>query len=160
MTEKVQGLLKIHHRFCTPYNYSLGDVLSHFYTELREKHRILGRRCPECRGVYVPPVDFCRVCFVDAEEWTEVSERGEVWNYTIVQFPFANQPPVVKVPYAYVMVRLDGADTSFYHILQEVDLRDVRIGMRIEAVWERKERVKSSDVKHIFSPIRYFRPVR
>jgi len=52
---------------------------------------------------------------------------------------------------AYALVRLDGADTGFLHLLGEADTKGLRIGMRVEAVFG-EERVGN------ILDIRYFRP--
>jgi len=50
-------------------------------------------------------------------------------------------------------MRMDGTDGGLVHYLGEVDSRDVRIGMQVEAVFKPKKERKGS----IFD-IKYFRP--
>ena len=49
---------------------------------------------------------------------------------------------------------LDGADIPMLHVLQECALEDVRMGMRVEAVWVPKEQLGPT-----MSSIRYFKPI-
>ena len=51
------------------------------------------------------------------------------------------------------MIRLDGADISFLHLIQEIDLADIRIGMRVQAVWKDK-----SDWGTTLENIKWFKP--
>ena len=49
---------------------------------------------------------------------------------------------------------LDGADIPFAHVLQECSLEDVRMGMRVEAVW-----VPPEELGPTMASIRFFRPL-
>ena len=53
------------------------------------------------------------------------------------------EPPVV-----FGAVRLGGADTCLVHMLSEVDLENLKIGMRLEAVFESDRKTNILDVKH------------
>jgi uncharacterized OB-fold protein len=58
----------------------------------------------------------------------------------------------MKPPFAYGMMLLDGASTGLVHFLGEVDLKEIKAGMRVEAVFK-EERV--GDILDI----KYFRPI-
>ena len=51
------------------------------------------------------------------------------------------------------LIMLDGADLSLMHLLQEVAVEDVHIGLRVEAVW-----VDDDKIGPTLESIRYFRP--
>jgi len=133
-----------------PNTYYAGPVGSRFLSELRDKKRIMGIRCPTCNRVYVPPRATCKVCFNKLEEWVEVSDKGTLLTYAIVRQPSPVQP--VEPPFAYGIVHLDGADTGFVHLLGEVELDRLRIGMRVQVVFK-EERVGS------ILDIKYFKPL-
>jgi uncharacterized OB-fold protein len=57
------------------------------------------------------------------------------------------------LPVAYGIIKLDGADTGFVHMLGEVDLDKIKIGMRVKAVFREDER------KGNILDINYFKPV-
>jgi hypothetical protein len=57
-------------------------------------------------------------------------------------------------PYACVQVLFDGADIPMGHVLQECALEDVRMGMRVQAVWAPKEELGPS-----MTSLRYFKPI-
>jgi uncharacterized OB-fold protein len=48
---------------------------------------------------------------------------------------------------------LDGADIPFFHLIQEIAAADVRMGMRVRAVWEDADKRLPS-----FTAIKYFKP--
>jgi uncharacterized OB-fold protein len=113
--------------------------------------RIVGQRCPSCQKVYVPPRGSCPTCAVPTAEEVPVADTGTVTTFCIVNIPFAGQ--AVRVPYVSASVLLDGADIPMFHLVQEVDAQDVRMGMRVQAVWAPPEEL-APDV----NSIRYFRP--
>lgn len=140
-----------------PFRHTAGRFASRFFRELRDNKKIFGVRCPRCQRVLLPPRPFCERCFASIDEWVELGNQGTLEAFTICYVPFMGLP---KPPIAMIMVRPDGADSSMQHILAEVDLSDpakvkdnVKIGMRVEAVWKDKRRGEIGDIEH-------FRPVR
>ena len=140
--------IEIFHRpLSLPFTLSAGALLSRFYADIREQRSIHGVRCSSCRMVLVPPRGVCPRCWADTAGWIEVAERGIVTSFVVVNVPFHGQQ--MDLPYVLAWVRLDRADTSFLHILGEVAPADVRMGMRVEAVW-REERTgfPNDDIDH------------
>jgi len=58
----------------------------------------------------------------------------------------------VEPPLVYGIIQLDGADTGFVHMLGEVEPEQLRVGMRVQAVFK-EERVAS------VLDIKYFKPL-
>ena len=138
-------------RIDIPNTYSAGTVGSHFLTELRDNKHILGMKCEKCNVVYVPPRSTCKYCFAKlADSWVEVGDKGTLLTYTVNFAPTAAQP--VESPIIYGIVQLDGATTGFVHMLGEVDLEDLRIGMRMQAVFQ-------PEPKASILAIKYFKPL-
>ncbi|MCP4568935.1 MAG: Zn-ribbon domain-containing OB-fold protein [FCB group bacterium] len=136
-------------RIKVPYSWQAGETASFFLTQLRDKKIIWGKACPECRKVLVPPRKSCPFCFVDTEKWIQLSSRGIIETFTIVKRDTPVQP--LKAPFAYAVIRLDGADTGFVHLLGGVDLEKIQEGMAVEAVF-------SEDRKGSLLDIAYFKP--
>ena len=132
------------------YTYTAGRARSAFLRALAGR-RIVGERCPECRSVYVPPTGSCSTCGVPTEERVEVAHSGTVTTFCIVNLPFYGQQ--ITPPYVCASVRLDGADTTLFHLIQEIPADEVRIGMRVEAVWAPEAEMEAS-----VETITYFRP--
>ena len=133
------------------YEYVTGRAQSRFLRGIAEG-RILGQRCVECRRVYVPSRGACPRCGVRTEEEVQVSDKGTVTTFCIVRVPSENLS--FTPPYVCAAVLLDGADIPFMHVLQECALEDVRMGMRVQAVWVPKEQLGPT-----MSSIRYFKPI-
>ena len=98
-----------------------------------EQGHLVGQRCPVCRKVYIPPRGACPVDGVPTEEEVELPDRGIVTTFCIVNVPFYGQK--IKPPYVCAYILLDGADIAFLHLILDCPAEDVRMGMRVEAVW-------------------------
>ena len=67
----------------------------------------------------------------------ELPDRGTVTTFCIVNVPFAGQR--VTPPYVAAYVLLDGADIPLQHLILGCPADEVRMGMRVEAVWKPRE---------------------
>ena len=101
-------------RIKVPYAWNAGETASYYLTRLRDEQKIVGKRCPKCTKVLVPPRKSCPFCFVDTTEWIPLSGKGVVETFTIVRRDTNIQP--MKAPFAYAVIKLDGADTGFVHM--------------------------------------------
>lgn len=133
------------------YTYTAGQAPSRFLRGIAQG-RILGQRCPECKKVYVPPRGGCPRCGVPTEEEVQVSDKGTVTTFCITRIP--SQALSVEVPYVAAHILLDGADIPFLHLIGDCPVDDVRMGMRVQAVW-----VPPEEFKPTLENIRFFRPI-
>ncbi len=123
------------------YHYSAGQYGSRFLQALKDQ-KILASRCGSASGgcglVLVPPRIVCARCFKKMEEFVELPPTGVLTSYTQVTFPFIDPFTGEKrpIPYCYGMIRFDGADNTFQYFLEETDIRKIRIGMRLRAVFK------------------------
>jgi uncharacterized protein len=118
------------------YLYAASPEESAFYRAL-EEGRIIGQRCPVCQKVYVPPRSACPVDGVATTDEVELSDQGTVTTFCIVNVPFLGQK--ITPPYVSAYVLLDGADIAFLHLILDIPAEEVRMGMRVEAVWKPRE---------------------
>jgi len=95
--------------------------------------RLLGQRCGVCGQVYVPPRGTCPADGVPTSEEVELPETGTVTTFCIVNVGYPGQK--VSPPYVAAAVLLDGADIAFQHLVLGCDPGEVRMGMRVRAVW-------------------------
>lgn len=133
------------------YKWWLGQAMGRFYRTIKEQCKIWGNKCPSCGLVYVPPKENCPKCFAKINEFVEVGDTGRLLTYTVVRYsvPFV-QPQ--EPPFALGVVLLDGADTGFTHLLGEVDLDRIQVGMRMRAVYRDVREGNLLDIKY-FKPI-------
>ncbi|WP_204005228.1 Zn-ribbon domain-containing OB-fold protein [Virgisporangium aurantiacum] len=96
--------------------------------------RLLGQRCPVCGKVYIPPRGACPADGVPTTDEVELPSTGTVTTFCVVNVPFAGQR--VKPPYVAAQVLIDGADIPLQHLILGCPADEVRMGMRVEAVWK------------------------
>ena len=118
------------------YNYAASPEESLFYRGLNEG-RIMGQRCPTCQKVYIPPRSACPADGTPTEEEVELSQTGTVTTFCIVNVPFLGQK--ITPPYVSAYVLLDGADIAVLHLILGVPAEEVRMGMRVKAVWKPRD---------------------
>lgn len=137
-------------KMALPYSYFAGRVGSKFITTIRDQKKIMGVKCPTCNTVYVPPRQVCDVDFTDIRDsWVDLSNTGTVVNYTVVRYDDKHLPR--KAPFVLALVKLDGAGTPFMHIVEECKIEEVKIGMKVEAVFAKETTNTILDIDH-FKP--------
>ncbi|MGW3539786.1 Zn-ribbon domain-containing OB-fold protein [Nocardia niigatensis] len=99
--------------------------------------RLLGARARMDGKVYFPPRGADPRDGSPTDDYVEVSDKGIVTTFCIVNVPFMGQR--LKPPYVAAYVLLDGADIPFLHLVLGVEASEVRMGMRVEAVWKPRE---------------------
>ncbi|MFF1929597.1 Zn-ribbon domain-containing OB-fold protein [Streptomyces sp. NPDC058228] len=114
-----------------PFTRSLGPVQSAFLTGLRER-TVLGVRTGDGK-VLVPPVEYDPVTAEELRELTEVAATGTVTTWAWNPAPRRDQP--LATPFAWVLVKLDGADTALLHVLDAPGPEAVHTGMRVRIRW-------------------------
>ncbi len=117
-------------RIAVPYTWWVGETGSRFLISLRDEEKIMGNRCSRCNTVYVPPRKNCGRCFEEITHWVELSTEGVVKAHTVVRYAAPMQP--AEPPFAYALIRLDGADVDFLHMVRD-GLDRLRNGVRVIA---------------------------
>jgi len=136
-----------------PYSWWAGNTATDFFVSLRDEKKITATKCPTCGKVYIPPRKVCPVCFTENTEWVTVSDEGVVVTFSIARRPFASIPKDKEVPVIWALIKLDGADTAMLHYLDEVKPEDLKIGMRVKAVFSEVRKGTIRDISH-FKPVK------
>lgn len=139
-------------RLYGPYHNWYGAVASRFFRELRDKALIFGNKCGSCGMVFAPPRSVCPNCLDNIEEWVQLPGTGSLTAYTVVHYSYSDHCQPRKPPYALGIIRLDGAHTGLCHLLGEVELDEIRVGMKVVAV-------PSQERKGNILDIAYFKPL-
>lgn len=129
------------------YTRSLGPVLSQFALALRDG-RIVGSRGSD-GAVSVPPIEFDRVTGRATTDVVEVAPVGTVTTWTWNAEPAEPQP--FDDPFAWALIRLDGADTALLHVVRVDSPDEITTGMRVHAVWRAARTGRIDDISH-FAP--------
>jgi uncharacterized OB-fold protein len=114
-----------------PFTRSLGPVQSAFLTGLRERV-VLGVRTADGR-VLVPPVEYDPVTAEEIRDLVEVAPTGTVTTWAWNHAPRPGQP--LATPFAWVLVRPDGADTALLHALDVPGPEAVHTGLHVRVRW-------------------------
>ncbi|MGX1669283.1 Zn-ribbon domain-containing OB-fold protein [Streptomyces sp. NPDC055400] len=114
-----------------PFTRSLGPVQSAFLTGLRER-AVLGVKTTDGK-VMVPPVEYDPVTADELRDLVEVESTGTVTTWAWNPEPRRGQP--LGTPFAWVLVKLDGADTALLHALDAPGPDAVTTGMRVRVRW-------------------------
>ena len=136
------------HAFVAPhvieyaYRRSVGPVLGRFFTALREG-RIEGVRTASGR-VLVPPQEYDPETGEAVGDFVPVWTSGVVTTWCWVRTPRAKAP--LQRPFAWALVRLDGADTALLHAVDTGDESRMRTGMRVRARWRDERKGEIHDI--------------
>lgn len=123
------------------YLYSAGQSATRFLKGIAEG-KLLGQRCPVDGKVYFPTRGACPSHGVPTSgELVELPDTGTVVTFCITRVP--SESLDVPLPYVSAHVLVDGADTTFFHIL-DCPVEEARLGMRVKAVWRPKEEWSTS----------------
>jgi uncharacterized OB-fold protein len=133
-----------------PYDYIAGDYKARYLAALKDK-RILGSKCSQTGKVFVPPLICSPESFAPCTEFVDVPDRGVITTFCTVNIPVIGRD--IELPYVAASVALDGAAISIFALIQECKPADVRMGMRVEAVWK-PDGERHGDHQDIL----YFRP--
>ena len=145
-----EEILIAERNFDSIFSYTAGTIRSRFLTEIRDHKKIVGTKCAHCGMVWVPARSTCVRCFGSLKDFVEVSHIGTVTTYSVINCSQPFYP--AKSPFIFGIIQLGGADTALVHLLGEIDPEDVKIGMKVQAVF-REERIGS------ILDIRYFKAV-
>lgn len=102
-----------------------------------QQGKLLGARTGSGGKVYFPPREADPATGRELDQFVELPDTGTVTTFAIINIPFPGQK--IKPPYVVAYILLDGADIPFLHMVTEIDAADVRMGMRVQAVWKPRE---------------------
>ncbi|MFI6277144.1 Zn-ribbon domain-containing OB-fold protein [Streptomyces sp. NPDC050988] len=125
-----------------PFTRSLGPVQSAFLTGLRERV-VLAVKTRDGRTL-VPPVEYDPVTSEEIGELVEVGSTGTVTTWAWNHEPRRGQP--LDRPFAWVLVKLDGADTGLLHALDAPGPAAVHTGMRVRVRWAEERSGAITDI--------------
>jgi uncharacterized protein len=116
---------------------------------------ILGSYCSTCRKTVVPPRVVCEWCFRPMEKYVPLKDTGTVNTFSLCYVTWDVKR--IKEPEIPVVIDLDGASPlhGIMHMLGDVDPKDVKIGMRVQAVWK-----PARDRQGSINDILYFKPIK
>jgi uncharacterized OB-fold protein len=125
------------------YRRSVGPILSRFFTGLRDRH-IYGTRTADGR-VLVPAAEYDPDTGDAVDEIVEVGPAGVVTSWSWISSPLTEHP--LDHPFAFALIRLDGATTSMLHAVDTGDEASMRTGMRVTPRWRAETQGEILDIQ-------------
>jgi uncharacterized OB-fold protein len=132
-----------------PYRRSVGPVIGAFLGALRER-RVVGVRAADGR-VLVPPFEYDPATGAAISELVDVGAAGVIERSAWVPRPLRTHP--LDRPFAWALVRLDGADTALLHALDCGTPSAAAPGARVRIRWRPETTGHLSDIE-CFEPER------
>ncbi len=123
------------HRLEYPYSRSVGPVIGAFLTGLRDG-KLFGVR-GSGGSVIVPPTEYDPATGEDTGELVEVGPGGVVESWAWVGTPLPKHP--LSKPFAWALVRLDGADTALLHAVDSGGPDSIASGDRVTVRFRPRE---------------------
>ena len=114
-----------------PFSRTTGPVIGAFLTGLREKV-IVGTKTSDGR-VLVPPMEYDPVTGEPARELVEVGPAGTVTTWAWVHQPRPKDP--LDHPFAWALIRIDGAESALLHAVDAGDIGAMATGMKVTPRW-------------------------
>ena len=135
------------------YAWDAGVAIGRYLAELKEG-RLTGVHCSKCRRTVIPPRSFCEWCFRPMDDWVQLPDTGTVNTFSLCyvtwDMGYLTEPQIPAV------IDIDGTKplVGIMHMLGEVGADQVKIGMKVQAVWKPAEEREGSILD-----IKYFKPV-
>jgi uncharacterized OB-fold protein len=139
------------------YAWDDGVAIGRYLAELKAG-RIIARVCHGCHRIMLPPRMFCELCFRPTDEWAYVADTGVVNTFSVARVNWdASRRGPKEPPLLPAVIEIDGATKGMgiMHMLGEVDPDDIKIGMKVRAVWKKPEERTGA-----ITDILYFKPIR
>lgn len=114
---------------------------------------IWGTHCDTCNRTVVPPRIFCERCMKNQVSWVKLQDTGIINTFSICYVNW--DASRVEEPHLPAVIEIDGASQGhgILHVLDEVNPKDLKIGMKVKAVWKRPEE-RNADITDIL----YWKP--
>jgi uncharacterized OB-fold protein len=136
------------------YAWDTGVAIGRYLEELKAG-RLVGRRCDKCRRTVIPPRMFCEVCFRPTDDWVVLQNSGTVVTFSLCYVTWDMKR--LTDPQIPAVIDIDGASKGMgiMHMLGAVEPDDVKIGMRVQAVWK-----PADEREGAITDIMYFEPIQ
>ena len=146
-------VLSLHDSLHADFGWDTGVAVGRYLASLKEGV-ILGARCHRCRKTVVPPRQVCEWCYRLMSDYVPLQDTGIVNTFSLCYVTWDVQR--IMEPEIPAVIEIDGASPlhGILHKLGEIAPQEVRIGMRVKAVWKpAAERLGAITDILYFSPI-------
>ena len=136
------------------YAWDAGVAIGRYLDELKQG-RLVGVRCRKCNRAMIPPRTSCEWCFRPMDDWVYLPDTGTVNTFSLCYVTW-NMKRLTD-PQMPAVIDIDGASKGMgiMHLLGGVKPDDVKIGMRVQAVWK-----PAAERQGDITDILYFEPLQ
>jgi len=130
------------------------ESIPRIWRERKYKYRLIGSKCSDCGKIFYPPRTVCLKCGSRNLVEVALARTGRVFSYTVIRSP-PSEFTLYK-PYIVALIELDDG-ARILSQLTDVEPEDVKIGMRVKAVFRRyKEQSESGVIEYgiKFTPLK------
>ena len=118
------------------YTRSTGPIIGKFFAALKQQ-QLYGIKANDGMVIF-PPLEYDPRNSDSLDDFARVQDVGSVEAWTWIAQP--REQHGMDKPFAFALVKLDGADTSFVHRLLCNSEADIEAGLRVKVQWA-EERV-------------------
>ena len=135
------------------YHWDTGVAIGRYLQGLKEGH-LTGVVCDHCKKKVIPPRLFCEVCFRRMSRFVPLPDTGILNTYSVTYVRWDRTR--TETPTMPAVIDIDGTSpvAGIMHLLGEVDPKEIKIGMRLKAVWK-----PEGEREGAITDIRYFKPI-
>ena len=147
-------VLSIHDNLSGEFSWDTGVAIGKYLAGLKIGV-ILGTSCNHCRRIVVPPRNVCEWCYRPMGNFVPLQDTGTVNTFSLCYVTWDVQR--IKEPETPAVIEIDGASPmhGIMHKLGEVEPQEIKIGMRVKAVWKPAEERQGA-----ITDILYFKPIQ
>jgi uncharacterized OB-fold protein len=116
------------------YEINAGRAPSKYLRGMAEG-KLIGQKAVGSDDVYLPPRGSDPTSGAPTEIEVEVGQNGTLTTYCVTNIPGLSES-APEVPYVAGQILLDGANTPYLGLIQGISVDDVRMGLRVKAVWD------------------------
>lgn len=126
------------------YKRSSGPVMSKFFEGLSQK-KILGTKS-KAQKVFAPAAEYDPHTREALTELVEVGPGGTIESWSWVNKPRSHH--LLQSPFAFALIKLDGADTAMLHMIFDCDESDLGVGKKVLPVWSDNPTESITDINY------------
>jgi uncharacterized protein len=102
-------------------------TIEQFYKFIQQG-KLMGGKCLNCGKIHLPPRPICDNCYSQQFEWVNISGRGNLLTYTIINVAPSNFQALA--PYAVGIVELEN-NIKIPGMIQNMAQEQLKIGMEL-----------------------------
>lgn len=154
-SEEYEKAIKIKWQPKLQYAWDNGIAIGKYLAGLRDG-KILASHCNGCGRIMLPVRSFCELCWRPTDGEVQVKDTGIVNTFAICHVNWdASRLRPGEPRHIPAVIEIDGASKGqgIMHLLGNVEPQNVKIGMRVRAVWK-----PASERTGSITDIVYFEP--